>query len=475
MSAGGSPASASVRLRPSYDVIIVGTGAAGLYCALNLPDRLRVCVVTKQAADESDSFLAQGGICMLRGEEDFQPYFDDTMRAGHFENDPDAVTTMIRSSNTVIRDLVRLGVDFNRTPAGELDCTREGAHSKPRILFHADVTGREITSTLLTRVLERPNVDLVEQTCMLDLICTEAGCGGIVARTSDGTVLALRAPHVVLATGGIGGLYQNSTNFPHITGDAIGIALAHGIALEHLDYVQIHPTTLYSTRPGRRFLVSESVRGEGATLLDAHGRRFTDELQPRDVVTAAIRAQMEKDGTDHVLEDLRPLGEATIKGHFPNIYERCLEEGVDPLSEPVPVVPAQHYFMGGIRADLAGRTSMPGLYAVGETACNGVHGRNRLASNSLLESLVFAQRAADDMLFSTARSATSAREVSLEAYADVDAVLAGYRDAATREIRRMAALDAQPRGTADPARPRPTSAGTHAPDSNRTTTEASHE
>jgi L-aspartate oxidase len=419
----------------AFDVIVVGTGAAGLYCALNLPSRLRVCVLTKRVADESDSFLAQGGICVMRGEDDFSPYFADTMRAGHYENDPKAVEVMIRSSGTVIRDLVRLGVAFEREGDGSPSFTREGAHSRPRILFHADVTGKQITSTLLSRVRELPNVELVENTCVVDLVERDNVCGGVVAVGSDGRPHVLTADNVVLATGGVGGLYQNSTNYPHIAGEALGMALRHGVELEHVGYVQVHPTTLFSARPGRRFLVSESVRGEGALLLDRRGHRFTDELQPRDVVTKAILRQMEADGSEHVWEDLRPLGKDVIQGHFPNIYQRCLDEGIDPLSEPVPVVPAQHYLMGGIRVDLASRTSMTGLYACGETSCNGVHGRNRLASNSLLESLVFAARAADDMSLSPAHPVCQVRDVDLDAYSDVSALMEGYHAAVWDAIR----------------------------------------
>ena len=200
---------------------------------------------------------------------------------------------------------------------------------------------------------------------------------------------------IILASGGIGGLYQHSTNFPHLTGDALEVAKKHHIRLEHLDYVQIHPTTLYSEKPGRRFLISESVRGEGALLYNKNMERFVDELLPRDVVTKAIREQMEKDGTNFVWLSMAPIEKETILSHFPNIYEHCLEEGYDVTKECIPVVPAQHYFMGGIWVDKNSHTSMPQLFTVGETSCNGVHGANRLASNSLLESLVFAKRAAN--------------------------------------------------------------------------------
>lgn len=352
-----------------YDVIIVGTGAAGLYCALMLPERKKILMLTKQEADLSDSFLAQGGICMLRGEDDYKDYFEDTMRAGHYENNERAVDLMIRSSNDIIRDLVFRKVDFARTADGELDFTREGAHSRPRILFHKDITGKEITSTLLKQVLTKENIEIREHMTMVDLIEKDNICGGVVAMDEENHVYPIRSQYVVLACGGIGGLYQNSTNYPHIAGDGLGIAMKHQVEVEHLDYIQIHPTTLFSRSKGRRFLISESVRGEGALLYDKNGQRFTNELQPRDIVSQAIFAQMEKDGTEFVLEDMRPLGEKTIREHFPNIYQHCIEEGFDPIKEPIPVVPAQHYFMGGIKVDLSSRTSMKGLYACGETSC----------------------------------------------------------------------------------------------------------
>ena len=419
-----------------FDVVIVGTGAAGLYCALNLPERLTVLILTKRKADESDSFLAQGGICMLRGEEDFHPYMEDTLRAGHYENDRDAVDLMIRSSNSIIRDLVRRGVRFARHGDGSLDFTREGAHCRPRILYHEDVTGREITKTLLEEAMKRENLILREETTMLDIISDDTACGGVVAAGPDGVPYTVGAGAVVLACGGIGGLFKNSTNFPHITGDALAIAMRRNIAVQHLDYIQIHPTTLYSTRPGRRFLISESARGEGALLYDKNGQRFTDELQPRDLLSAAIREQMEKDGTDFVWEDLRPLGERTLRTHFPNICQHCQEEGYDVLRGPIPVVPAQHYFMGGIRVDLSSRTAMPGLYACGEISCNGVHGRNRLASNSLLESLVFAQRAADDILFGES-PAFAGNAPDLAPYREQEPLLAAYRKEVLNAIERM--------------------------------------
>lgn len=382
------------------DAVIVGSGIAGLYSALKLPEDMKVVLITKSDLESSDSFLAQGGICVQRDEEDYDSYFEDTMKAGHYENRRESVDIMIRGSRAVIQDLVGYGVWFEQEN-GEFIYTREGAHSRPRILFHEDITGKEITSTLLERVKELANVTIYEYTEMTDIIEENGACAGILAGKADGTdqeqreTLKIYADHTILASGGIGGNYQHSTNFPHLTGDAVRIAKAHGIRLENLDYVQIHPTTLYSLKPGRRFLISESVRGEGAVLYNHKKERFVDELLPRDVVAQAIREQMEAEGTDHVWLSMEPIPREKILKHFPNIYRHCLEEGYDVTKEWIPVVPAQHYFMGGIWVDSDSHTSMDRLYAVGETSCNGVHGANRLASNSLLESLVFAGRAAE--------------------------------------------------------------------------------
>ncbi len=375
------------------DIIIVGCGVAGLYCALNLPKDKKITVVTKNEAPKSDSFLAQGGICVLRSEEDYDSFFDDTMKAGHYENNPDSVEIMIRSSQEIIGDLVSLGVRFEKD--GEaFSYTREGAHSKPRILFHEDETGKEITSHLLEAARSRANITLIEKFTMVDLVCRNNHCYGIIGHDKSGEYISITADYTVLATGGIGGLFKHSTNYRHLTGDALALALKYGIRLQHIDYIQIHPTTLYTNKHGREFLISESVRGEGAILLNSKGERFVNELLPRDVVTKAIFEEMKKEGSEYVRLSMAPIPEDEIKAHFPNIYKHCLEEGYDVTKEPIPVVPSQHYFMGGIDVDRYSKTSMERLYAVGETACNGVHGRNRLASNSLLESLVFAKRAA---------------------------------------------------------------------------------
>ena len=373
------------------DVVIVGTGVSGLFHALNLPEDRRILMLTKADLESSDSFLAQGGICVMRDETDYDSYFEDTMKAGHYENRKESVDIMIRSSREIIDDLVSYGVDFEKKN-GEFCYTREGAHSKPRILFHEDITGKEITSKLLAQVKKRTNVEILEYTTMTDIIEEAGKCCGIYAAEQDGDQLKIEADYTILASGGIGGLYEHSTN---LTGDALEVAKKHDIRLEHLDYVQIHPTTLYSEKPGRRFLISESVRGEGAVVYNKDKERWVNELLPRDVVTKAIREQMAKDGTKYVWLSMEHIPNETILKHFPNIYEHCLEEGYDVTKECIPVVPAQHYFMGGIWVARNIHTSMECLFAVGETSCNGVHGANRLASNSLLESLVFAKRAAN--------------------------------------------------------------------------------
>ena len=376
------------------DIVIVGSGVAGLYCALNLPKEKSIIIVTKNKARRSDSFLAQGGICVLRDEDDYDSFYEDTMKAGHYENNPDSVHIMIHSSQEVISDLVSFGVRFEKN-GEEFIYTREGAHSHQRILFHEDETGKEITSHLLETARARENITVIENYTMVDLICDGNECHGIIGHDESGAYSAIQADYTVLATGGIGGIFEHSTNYKHLTGDAIALALKYGIKLQHIDYIQIHPTTLYTEKEGsREFLISESVRGEGAILLNSKGERFVNELLPRDVVANAIFAEMKKEGTKHVWLSMAPIPEEEIRTHFPNIYQRCLEEGYDATKEPIPVVPSQHYFMGGIDVDRYSKTSMDRLYAAGETACNGVHGRNRLASNSLLESLVFAKRAA---------------------------------------------------------------------------------
>lgn len=430
------------------DVLIVGAGVAGLYCALNLPDNLNIIIITKGELEECDSYLAQGGICMLRDENDYDSYFEDTMRAGHYENNTESVDIMLRSSQDVVRDLIKYGTRFEKDEKGNLAFTREGAHSAPRILYHEDITGKEITSHLLKAVKKLPNVTLYENVTMVDIISSDMKndlnpyCQGIVAQlgNENGKLIRILSNEVVLACGGIGGLYEHSTNYAILTGDALAISLKHGIKLRNIDYIQIHPTTLYSQKPGRAFLISESVRGEGGILLNDKGVRFTDELQPRDVVTKAIHDEMARTGQKHVWLSMEDIPTDIIKSHFKHIYEHCLEEGYDCTKEPIPVVPAQHYFMGGVDVNSDSRTSMEQLYAVGETSCNGVHGANRLASNSLLESLVFAKRAAlkiAEEYDNTRYDEELADMIDIHEYENMEQIVSTYKESVLSEIERM--------------------------------------
>jgi L-aspartate oxidase len=419
----------------NYDVIIAGTGAGGCFTALHLPEDMSILMITKSTLEESDSFLAQGGICVLRDENDFDSFFEDTLKAGHYKNKKESVEIMINSSRDTINQLINYDVDF-ATKNGEMLYTREGAHSKPRIAYHDDITGQEITQKLLSHVLKKKNITLLTNTTLLDIISDNNKCVGGIVESDDGKVQAVYCKNLVLATGGLGGVYEHSTNFPHLTGDALAIAAEHNIKLKDISYIQIHPTTLFTKEKGRSFLVSESVRGEGALLYDKNFQRFTDELIPRDRLTAAIRKQMTKDNTEFVWLDMRPIIEKgiDITKRFPNIVKKCREEGYDPEKECIPVVPAQHYFMGGIDVDLNSKTSMEHLYAVGETSCNGVHGANRLASNSLLETLVFGERAAHDIVAHKDEVTNIDYNIDLGKYNDKKTLFEKYRSIVLEEI-----------------------------------------
>lgn len=418
------------------DILIVGSGCAGLYCALNFPKDKKITIITKSDAESNDSYLAQGGMCMLKEESDYQSFFEDTLKAGHYENDKTSVEIMIRTSPEIVNDLLSYGAVFQKDKKGELAFTREGAHSEKRIIYREDATGKEITNTLLRKVREQQNISIMEYTTLLDIIEKDNICYGAVIQLANGDIELVQSDYTVLATGGIGGLYKHSTNYRHLTGDAQAIAIRHGIELKDMGYVQIHPTTLYAEE-GRSFLISESVRGEGAVLRNKAGERFVNELLPRDLLTKEIWKQMEKDGTEFVWEDLRTIPEDELQEHFPNIIEHCKEMGYDVTKECIPVVPAQHYFMGGIKVDYHSKTSMEQLYAIGETACNGVHGKNRLASNSLLESLVFAKRAAMQMtenIDKVIRSEKIVAEVNTSQYTDIEKLQNEYKELVRAEI-----------------------------------------
>lgn len=382
-----------------FDVLVVGAGAAGLYAALCLPSSLQVGLITKDTPSLSASDWAQGGIAAAVDPGDSPDlHITDTLQAGAGLCDLDAVKCLVEQAPGCIRSLVDLGVAFDRHN-GELALTLEAAHSRRRVLHAADTTGRAVVTTLTAQVLSRKNIQIVPQTFALSLWLhpQTQRCQGI-SLIHQGQLIWVRAGAVVLATGGGGQVFAQTTNPALSTGDGVAIAWRAGAMLRDLEFMQFHPTAL--TKPGApRFLISEAVRGEGAHLIDAEGRRFAfdyhpaGELAPRDVVSRAIFShlqQIEADpATAHVWLDLRPIPAATIQHRFPNIIQVCQMWGVDVFREPIPVAPAAHYWMGGILTDLMSRTSIPGLYAVGETASTGVHGANRLASNSLLECLVF--------------------------------------------------------------------------------------
>lgn len=418
------------------DIVIVGSGVAGLFAALCLPESKKILMITKEDLKECDSYLAQGGVCVLKSLDDFKCFYEDTMKAGHYENNPESVRVMIESSPDVIGTLIKLGADFDTKKDGDFDYTREGAHRNNRILHHKDETGKEITTTLLSIAKNRRNITFIPQTTMIDLIEKDNTCYGIVCEDEFGERGCILAQDIILATGGIGGLFKSSTNYPHITGDSFALAIKHGITLQDMSYIQIHPTTLYSKKSGRRFLISESVRGEGAILLNENGERFTDELQPRDVVTEAIVKEEKKFGTDHVYLTLPNMTSEEAHKRFPNIFEACMDEGYDMTKDKVPVTPAQHYMMGGIQTDINGCTSMRHLYAAGETACNGVHGKNRLASNSLLESMVFAKRAADLIAKDKEEKPAFDPQIDLASYPDKAGRQKEFKDLILGEIKR---------------------------------------
>ena len=397
------------------DILVAGCGCSGLYLALNLPKDKEILIVTKSDAQSNDSYLAQGGMCVLTREDDYDAYFEDTLAAGHYENDRKSVEIMIRSSQDVLKDLIGWGADFKKDADGNLLYTREGAHSAKRIVFHEDVTGKEITSHLLAEARKRENIKIMEYTTLVDIVSADNVCYGGILCMADGTLEKVSAEEVVLATGGVGGVYRHSTNFRHLTGDGIAMAIKHGVELKDITYVQIHPTTFYSTEKEQRsFLISESVRGEGAKLYD-----------------------------NYVWEDLREIPAEELDSHFPNIIEHCRQMGYDVHKECIPVVPAQHYFMGGIKVNHESKTSMEHLYAVGETACNGVHGKNRLASNSLLESLVFAKRAALDMTENPGKREEDAGRrimdaIDLSTYEDREALEEEYQSMVQQAVKASA-------------------------------------
>ncbi len=390
-------------MRKKCDVLIVGCGVAGLYTSLCLPENLNVIVLSKKSDTVSNSSLAQGGVAaVLSFENDsFDLHIEDTMIAGQRCNDINAVTTLVTEGPDQVRKIMEYGVDFDKNPDGTLQKTLEGGHCRRRIVHHKDTTGAEIVNSLLREVRRRSNITIVENSPVFKLTRVKSGiCADVL--TDDGYDEYL-AGYCVLATGGIGRVYKYTTNPSVATGDGIRLAYELGARIKNLSYVQFHPTAFNSA--GReQFLISEAVRGEGAYLLNNNHERFMHryderlELAPRDVVSKAIIIESRRTGSNNFYLDITHRDRDYLLNRFPGIYEGCLKHNVDITKDLIPVFPCQHYLMGGIEVDLNSRTTVSRLYAVGECSNTGVHGKNRLASNSLLEALVFARRCAEDIV-----------------------------------------------------------------------------
>lgn len=384
----------------AYDAVIIGSGIAGVYTALSMSRSARVLIITKEAIDMNNSVLAQGGIAVSLDKEDSADlHFRDTAYAGAGLCDEDAVRTLVNEAADNIAQLCLYGVNFDRGLDKQLSLTREAAHSRNRIIHTGDATGKEVCDTLVSAVRGLDNVVIREETFAVDLLTVGNVCRGVLAMDEKGALQVYTAPVVICASGGYGRLYANTTNPVVATGDGAAMAYRAGVHLMDLEFVQFHPTALFH-HIEKNFLISEAVRGEGAVLRNLAGERFMPgyhdlaELAPRDIVSRAIFAEMKKTGTDHVLLDITAKDRKYLEHRFPTIFAKCLSFGIDISKDYIPVAPSQHYSMGGIRTDEWGRTGLEGFYAVGEAACNGIHGANRLASNSLLEGLVFGRRIA---------------------------------------------------------------------------------
>ncbi len=385
-----------------YDAVVVGSGIAGLTVARQLSKQSKTCLITKSALKEGSTLYAQGGIAAVMDKSDaYQYHYNDTIKAGAGLCDAQAVDVLVKEGPDRVRELIELGANFDKSGHG-YDLTKEGAHCRRRILHAGDATGREIEKTLGNALLHDERVDFLVNTSILRLLVKDGQCYGCVALEGDDPFLIM-AKVVVIATGGCGQVYSHTTNPPVATGDGLSIAFQAGAAVQDMEFVQFHPTTLYlgDKRPISIFLISEAVRGEGGVLRNSNGDRFMSryhpdgELAPRDIVSRAIVQECSRQNVSHVYLDLSPLT-VNVKDRFPMIYGRCLESGLDITRDWIPVSPAMHYVMGGVKTDVWGRTTLRGLYAVGEVASLGLHGANRLASNSLLDGLVFGYRVAED-------------------------------------------------------------------------------
>lgn len=387
-----------------HDVLIIGSGIAGVYTALEIPERYGVAILTKETIDISNSVLAQGGIAVSLDKEDSpELHFKDTLYAGAGLCDEDAVWVLVNEAASNIECLCEFGVNFDKKNSKELCLTREGAHSKNRIIHAGDTTGKEVCDKLISVVKNRSNVKIKERTFAIDLLTEGGACRGLLAFDEDTSKYKIYLSNVIIcATGGFGQIYKNTTNPEVATGDGICLAYRAGAELMDLEFIQFHPTVLYHPE-NKTFLISEAVRGEGALLKNINGERFMpkyhklSELAPRDVVSRAIFEEMRKTGSNNVYLDITFKGKEYLENRFPNIYKTCLSYGIDISKDFIPVSPAEHYCMGGIRTDVYGGTNIKGFYACGEAACNGIHGANRLASNSLLEGLVFGHKIGNEV------------------------------------------------------------------------------
>jgi L-aspartate oxidase len=388
-----------------FDFLVLGGGVAGLSFALEAAQQGSVAVLTKRSRSEGNTFYAQGGVAAVLSERDsFALHEADTLNAGAGLNHRDAVEVTVREGPERLRELAALGAHFDTRPDGRLDLTREGGHSARRIVHAGDITGREVERALLAACDDRPNIQFVSDSAAIDLILERKSprgqprCLGAYVLLPTGQIETFLAKVTVLATGGAGKVYLYTTNPDVATGDGVAMAYRAGARISNMEFYQFHPTCLFSPE-AKNFLISEALRGEGGKLRLRNGAPFMDrydpraELAPRDIVARAIDSELKRTGDDFVLLDMTHLGRSFLLERFPNIYETCKDFGIDMAAQPIPVVPAAHYQCGGVVTDLEGRTSVPGLFAVGEVASTGLHGANRLASNSLLEGLVFGYRA----------------------------------------------------------------------------------